>query len=64
MIETDLLKERYDTGEKQKKLIEQVPVGRLGQPADIAGLVAYLASSWGDFICGQSVLVDGGRTQY
>ncbi len=27
-------------------------------------LAAYLASSWGDFICGQSFLVDGGRTLF
>jgi len=45
-----------------RDLIAQVPAGRLGRPDDIAGLVAYLASSWGDFICGQSILVDGGRT--
>lgn len=64
VIETDLLKERYDTEEKKKKLIEQVPAGRLGQPEDIAGLVAFLASSWGDFICGQTILVDGGRTLF
>ncbi len=27
-------------------------------------LAAFLASSWGDFICGQEILVDGGRTFY
>jgi len=62
VIETDLLKERYKTAEDKKKLIEQIPAGRLGRPEDIAGLVAYLASPYGDFICGQSILVDGGRT--
>ena len=62
VIETDLLRERYDDENKKKALIAQVPVGRLGQPKDIAGLAAFLASSWGDFICGQEILVDGGRT--
>ena len=62
VIETDLLKERYPTKDDKAKLIAQIPAGRLGQPKDIAGLVAYLASSWGDYICGQSILVDGGRT--
>ena len=62
VIETDLLKERYSDTDKRKKLIAQVPAGRLGKPEDIAGLVVYLASSWGDFICGQDILVDGGRT--
>jgi len=62
VIETDLLRERYKTQGDRNKLIEQIPAGRLGRPEDIAGLVAYLASSYGDFICGQSILVDGGRT--
>lgn len=64
VIETDLLRERYADKEKRKALIAQVPVGRLGKPDDIAGLTAYLSSSWGDFICGQSILVDGGRTLF
>jgi NAD(P)-dependent dehydrogenase (short-subunit alcohol dehydrogenase family) len=62
VIETDLLKERYGDPEKKRKLIEQIPVGRLGQPEDIAGLTAFLCSSWGDYICGQEILADGGRT--
>ena len=64
MIETDLLRERYADAAKKQMLIDQVPIGRLGQPADIAGLAVFLASSWGDFICGQEILVDGGRTFY
>ncbi|MFH1616417.1 MAG: SDR family oxidoreductase [Planctomycetota bacterium] len=62
VIETDLLKERYSDENKRKQLIAQVPAGRLGKAEDIGGLVAYLASAWGDFICGQDILVDGGRT--
>lgn len=64
VIETDLLRERYSDEEKRKKLISQIPVGRLGKPEDIAGLAVYLASAWGDYICGQSILVDGGRTLF
>lgn len=62
LIETDMLKIRYNTQEALQKLKEQVPVGRLGKPEDIAGLVAFLVSPMGDYICGQSILVDGGRT--
>ena len=36
----------------------------LGKPEDIAGLVAFLASSHGDYICAQSILLDGGRTVF
>jgi NAD(P)-dependent dehydrogenase (short-subunit alcohol dehydrogenase family) len=64
VIETDLLRERYSDPDKRQSLVAQVPVGRLGQPDDIGGLAAFLASSWGDFICGQEFLVDGGRTFY
>ncbi len=62
LIETDMLKTRYNTKEALEKLKEQIPVGRLGKPEDIAGLVAFLVSPMGDYICGQSILVDGGRT--
>lgn len=62
VIDTELLRQRYDDPEKRQRLAAQVPAGRLGTPEDIAGLVAFLASGWGDFICGQAILVDGGRT--
>lgn len=64
VIETDLLRERYPDQAAKQKLISQIPAGRLGRPKDIAGLVAYLASPWGDYICGQAILVDGGRTLF
>jgi len=64
VIETDLLRERYPDEEAKKTLVGQIPAGRLGHPEDIAGLVAYLASPWGDYICGQEILLDGGRTLY
>ena len=35
-----------------------------GRPSDVAGMVAFLASSWGDYITGQEILVDGGRTNF
>ena len=64
VIETDLLRQRYSDTRKQAALVAQVPVGRLGTPADIGNLVAFLASEFGDFICGQQILVDGGRTLF
>ena len=64
VIDTELLRQRYSDEEKLRNLTAQIPAGRLGTPQDVAGLVAYLASSWGDYICGQSFLVDGGRTLF
>lgn len=39
------------------------PVGRLGTPADVAGLATFLASEDATFITGESILIDGGRSQ-
>lgn len=62
VVDTELLRERYDTAEKRAKLAAGVPLGRLSRPEDVAYLVAFLCSDLGSFICGQSILVDGGRT--
>ena len=64
VIDTDLVRERYSTEEQWNKLASQIPVGRTGTPEDVAGMVAYLASSWGDYIAGQEILLDGGRTLF
>jgi 3-oxoacyl-[acyl-carrier protein] reductase len=62
VVDTDLFRVRYDTHEKRTKVSEQVPLDRLGKPEDIGYTVAFLCSELGGFICGQSILVDGGRT--
>jgi len=51
-----------DPEPRLNQLIDRIPLGRLGQPADIADAVAFLASDWASFITGQILLVDGGRT--
>ncbi len=57
-IETDMTK---DLGEDlRKKLLEKIPLQRLGQPDDIAGVVAFLCSPAASYITGQIITVDGG----
>lgn len=64
-IATPLLRKKYpDTEEGNKKLADQVPLGRYGVPEDIANTALFLVSDMSDFICGQEILVDGGRTLY
>lgn len=42
------------------RLREQIPLGRFGEPADVAAIVRFLASDAGAYITGQVVQVDGG----
>lgn len=42
---------------------EQHPVGRVGEPADIAAAVAYLAGEGAGFVTGQQIVVDGGMSR-
>ena len=62
VVDTDLLRERYDTEEKRSLLAADIPVGRLSTAQDVGALVAFICSDLGSFICGQSIHVDGGRT--
>jgi acetoacetyl-CoA reductase len=45
----------------REKIITQIPVGRLGQPAEIARVVSFLASSDSSFITGANIAVNGGQ---
>jgi len=39
-----------------------IPLGRIGEPEDVAGTVVFLASRAGSYVTGETILVDGGRT--
>ena len=43
------------------KIIPQIPVGRLGKPEEVAGLVAYLCSNEAAFVTGANIAINGGQ---
>jgi 3-oxoacyl-[acyl-carrier protein] reductase len=51
-----------DPEEKKQDYASRVPLGRMGSPQDVAGMVAYLASDSAEFITGQRISVNGGLT--
>ena len=57
-IETEMTAVLSDT--VKEAAVKQIPVGRFGQPEDIANMVKYLASDEAAYVTGQVVCVDGG----
>lgn len=61
-IETPINSKLLNDPEKLGALLKNIPLNRLGQPGDVAGLVAFLASADADYITGSTFFVDGGLT--
>ncbi|MEB3218666.1 MAG: glucose 1-dehydrogenase [Nostocales cyanobacterium 94392] len=59
-IETPINTKLLNDPQKLGTLLQNIPLGRLGQPQDVASLVAFLASSDADYITGSTFVVDGG----
>ena len=57
-IDTDMTRELGD--EQRDALIAQIPLNKLGNPADIAHAVAFLASPEAGYITGETLHVNGG----
>jgi NAD(P)-dependent dehydrogenase (short-subunit alcohol dehydrogenase family) len=61
-IETDLTKEVASDPEIRKHWIEGTPMGRMGQPSEIASAVLFLAGDGASLMTGSIMSVDGGYT--
>jgi 3-oxoacyl-[acyl-carrier protein] reductase len=52
----------FVSGDSREKLLEKIPLGRLGSPEDVGAAVAFLASDGASYMTGQTLTVDGGLT--
>src|ERR1700692_2374063 len=59
-IETPINTKLLNDPVKLKELLENIPLGRLGKPGDVAGLASFLASDESDYVTGSTFFVDGG----
>jgi glucose 1-dehydrogenase len=59
-IETPINTKLLNDKDKLAALLSNIPLGRLGTPADVSGAVAFLASPDADYITGTTIFVDGG----
>jgi glucose 1-dehydrogenase len=63
-IETPINTALLRDDRKLRYLLAQIPLGRLGQPGDVAGLAAYLASDDAAYVTGATFTIDGGLTWF
>jgi 3-oxoacyl-[acyl-carrier protein] reductase len=57
-IDTDMTRELPE--EQRELLQQQIPLGRLGEPEEIAAVVGFLASEQGGYITGETIHINGG----
>ncbi|KPF54846.1 NAD(P)-dependent dehydrogenase (short-subunit alcohol dehydrogenase family) [Novosphingobium capsulatum] len=62
VIRTDFAKALWEDPEAEAALKRVTPLGRIGEPDEIAGAAVFLASKAGAYVTGQGIVVDGGTT--
>lgn len=60
LVRTDMSRALWENPEVYEKALKSYPLGRIGEPEDIAGVAVFLASRAARFITGQTIVIDGG----
>jgi 3-oxoacyl-[acyl-carrier protein] reductase len=60
LVDTKLTKVTTEHPQRLAAALERIPLGRLGTPADMAGVALFLASPLAAYVVGQTIVVDGG----
>jgi len=62
MVRTKFSEPFWSNSEIYEQIVKTIPLGRIAEPADVAGTVLFLCSEVADFITGQTLMVDGGAS--
>ena len=62
IIRTDMARALWEDPANHERAIKGYPLGRIGEPEEVAGAAVMLASRAGAFITGQTIVIDGGHT--
>ncbi len=62
VIRTDFAKALWEDPKAEASLKRWTPLGRIGEPEEIAGAAIFLTSAAGQYVTGQAIVVDGGAT--
>ena len=60
-IATDMLGEVMTNEETRRTILSRTPLGRVGEPEEVASVAVFLASDYASYVTGQTVYPDGGR---
>ena len=63
-VRTPINMQAWSTPEAYNELMKLIPYKRIGEPAEIGRVAAWLASDYADYITGTSLFVDGGMILY
>ena len=60
-ILTDMLKVVIANDEARRTILSRTPMGRIGDPAEVASVAVFLASDYASYLTGETIYPDGGR---
>jgi glucose 1-dehydrogenase len=63
-IQTEMNEELKENKDELQKVLDRIPIGRIGSADEIANVVEFIASDKASYVTGTTFLVDGGMTLY